>query len=799
MGKISVATRISIGLASLTLLALMGAELLRLLPDPLAAEVNQRLKISEALAVQCSVALQRDDLQAMQAAIQSALSTDESMLSAAVRSSDGTLLTQAGQHAANWENPPDGKSTATAVQIPLLLENQPWGTAEFQFAPVNVGWLGDPRLRLSMFLGGSVFVLFLLYLRRTLRYLDPSAVIPERVRLMLDTLAEGVVILDRNGQIVLANATFASTVGQSPAAVQGRTAESFEWLQPGTNERISQCPWVQTLDDGQTRTGISLALCGANGERLFNVNCASIVGSDGTRRGALATFDDVTSIEQKNRELQSTLVMLSQSRDEVDRQNRELQILATRDPLTACLNRRSFYEAIENGLAAARRLNQPYSCIMLDVDHFKQVNDQHGHAVGDQVLQQVADVLTSAARPGDQVARYGGEEFCVLLPHTDLDEAAQIAESMRRAIIERNCLNLHVTATFGVSTFSSEISTPKQLVDQADVALYAGKRSGRNRVTRTDQIDPAALAAAVVEKTAEPATVDEHAAEIPYHVVNALLTALGHRDWETAEHCRRVSRRAVLSVTGLLLPADCYVLEVAALLHDIGKLGVPDAILLKPGPLTDAERQVIETNAQVGVQIVAAAFSCPQLTQIVRHQRAWYAGRDGNGPVGDDIPVGSRVLAIADAYDSMTSDRVYRRGRSRNDAFDELRRGSGTQFDPDLVERFIDAIEAAEKPENPASTRSAAMVCVSADLARLTSAATLQDRSLLKLMLGRVKIAARTDGMASVAKLAARLESDADLLQNDLDGMKEEIDQLVHLCRQSLRKPQGAPSPGVAA
>src|SRR5262249_27858647 len=155
------------------------------------------------------------------------------------------------------------------------------------------------------------------------------------------------------------------------------------------------------------------------------------------------------------------------------RQNQELRTLATRDPLTGCLNRRAFFTEFETHWAAAQRYDQALSIIMLDIDHFKSINDTHGHSAGDQVLQQVAAAVKSMLRKTDAVCRYGGEEFCILLPHTTLTEAAQAAERFRQGVAARKCGEISVTTSVGVSAVSLGAGQPQELLEQADKALYA--------------------------------------------------------------------------------------------------------------------------------------------------------------------------------------------------------------------------------------------------------------------------------------------------------------------------------------
>ena len=557
---------------------------------------------------------------------------------------------------------------------------------------------------------------------------------------------------------------------------------------------MADYPWSISLRDGSAQTGVRLGLKDeAQTPRTFRVNCTSILGGDGGVRGALATFDDVTTIEEKSARLRQMLEMLQQSRDEINRQNQELQALATTDPLTGCMNRRSFFAAFETQWSSASRYGHPLSCIMVDVDHFKRINDRHGHSTGDLVLRHVADLLKQLARDTDVVCRYGGEEFCILLPQITIEGAMQAAERFRNGIETKPCAGIAVTASVGVSSIELKAGNPQALLDQADKSLYAAKRSGRNRVVRWDllpadfDINEKKDANKAAEQAASPSQTDAHL-PIPFHAVTALMSALAHRDSATAEHSQRVADLCIATAKGLMSVNDCFVLEVAALLHDIGKLGVPDAILLKPGPLNEDEWKVMRTHDQMGVEIISAAFGSQALTEIVRTHHAWFAGNPENPglPDGHSIPLGARILTIADAFDAMVSDRPYHRPKSRQQAFDELRRCAGKQFDPEIVERLITAVQASDnvrrsKPATSAVPNKAALR-VRLEIERLACALDDQDLTMLTAMAGHIAAVASKDGLPQIAQVATSLQKSASE-QTDLEPILKLTNELLELAR----------------
>ena len=699
--------RISLGLALFTMTLLMGVDMLGVLPDPNKAVLDLRKKTCESLAVYASLAVQKEDLRAIQTTLDVLKQRNEDILSAALRKNSGTVVAKVGDHERNWNNSNNESSTATNVQVPIIKGNARWGTFEVSFKAAHANLLEElwdkPVVKLLVLIVPFAFLGFYLLMKKTLRHLDPSAVVPERVKVALDSLVEGVVLMDHQERIVLANKAFEKTVGDFKGSLTGQKASDLNWTAARSREHVKDFPWQQAMRQGTSQMAVPLTL--QNGEsnaRTFMVNGAPIFDGAGKMRGALATFDDVTLIEKKNTELQDMLNALEKSRDEIRRQNQELQVLATQDPLTRCLNRRAFFERFEAEFGRSQRYGHSLSCLMVDIDHFKSINDKHGHPVGDKVLQQVSSILLDCVRNSDIVCRYGGEEFCIVLPETDGQGGLHTAERIRRTIASKSISGIGVTVSLGVSSSDSEPANPSELLNRADKALYAAKKSGRDRVVsyseeiaRLPEKDTGTSASWESEKKA----ADVH---IPHHVVNALMLALEHRDLATAEHSRQVADLSVAAGHGLMSINECFVLEIAGLLHDIGKLGVPDSILLKPGPLTAEEWQVMRDHERRSVDVIASTFLSPELVEIVKNHSHRYDGSSSHKPYPSrfkekDIPLGARILNIADAFSAMVSHRPYRQARSYEEAYQELRRCAGTQFDPELVEHFIAVVSARDE------------------------------------------------------------------------------------------------------
>lgn len=796
MNRISAATRISLGLACAVVSVLFIARSVGLVPDSDAAVLAGRKALGEAVAMECCLAAQHEDLATMKVILQGVLVRNASLRSAAVCRASGSLAVEVGNHRGNWRRDGEPLSPGAQVSVPIYAGRKVWGTVEFRFTPLESSfltrWLPNKPLRLIVFIGGGALLIFIPYLKRILTHLDPSSVVPARVRAALDTLAEGVLILDSKQRIVLANRSIADKLGVSADAIQGISAAKIPWSIPGGDGAATGLPWQQSLEEGLSPKGVMLRVPGQAQQVLtLSVNSAPILGGRGERRGALATFDDITVLEKQNLELEQMLHVLQDSRDEIQRQNKELYLLATRDPLTLCLNRRSFFEKVDTQWQASVRQASPMSFVMLDIDHFKSINDTHGHARGDDVLQQVASAVRAAARECDLVCRYGGEEFCVLLPGLTAAEAAGEAEKYRQAIAARDAGGIRVTASLGAAGTAAAEGDPHALLEQADQALYAAKRTGRDRVVRYDQM-PALTTAQ--ETPARRPTVRQEPRDhqgIAFQTVAALQCALAYRDTLTAEHSREVAEVAVAVGRDWLTPQDCYLLEVSALLHDVGKLAIPDAILLKPGGLSEAERRVMQSHARIGAEILWTTIGSRELAETVRLHHCWYGGSpfDAALPVGQDIPLLSRVLAICDAFVAMTSNRVYRTSRSCEEAFAELRRMAGQQFDPTLIERVIQAIADSDVTRRSArdndSQRTALMIGL--QLERLASALDAHEFAQLSQIAHHLASTAAGEGIDDVAKVATELEQVA-ASEPSLTAVVRLTAELLQLGRSAQRQ-----------
>ncbi|MBN1141596.1 MAG: EAL domain-containing protein [Deltaproteobacteria bacterium] len=481
------AMRLTLALVLLTVNLLFLANLLGFVPDETTSALKLRKTLSESLALQFTAAAEKGEYQTIQSTLRAVVERNDDIRSAAIRTQDGELIALAGEHLAHWGTLPDGKSTPTHVLVPVFKNNKNWATVEIRFAPLwtekVASGLAKSFVGLVVFAALSSFLCFYLIIKRTLRALDPTVVIPKRVQKAFDVLKEGVLILDDKEQIVLANQSFAKLFDKAPEELIGLKGSELGWLNCQDPKQVSQLPWFKVLQEGHEQKDTSLSRINRFGRKIKLAASVAMINDDaGKCRGTLVTFDDITQLEEKNLELNDLVEKLQLTQDEIRAKSKELEFLANHDPLTLCLNRRCLIRNFKDLFAKAKASQTYLSCLMVDIDVFKTVNDRYGHATGDQVIKAVAEVLTSSTRNTDLVGRYGGEEFCVILPGLNLEMAFQIAERIRLAIEKNPCGGVKVTVSQGVASLESNVSDPDDLVNQADKALYAAKQSGRNRV-----------------------------------------------------------------------------------------------------------------------------------------------------------------------------------------------------------------------------------------------------------------------------------------------------------------------------
>ena len=379
------------------------------------------------------------------------------------------------------------------------------------------------------------------------------------------------------------------------------------------------------------------------------------------------------------------------------------------DPLTGIANRQAILDLVDVELARATRYRHPLSVIMADLDHFKRLNDSHGHAAGDLVLRHVGALLAANVRGVDTAGRYGGEEFLVVLPETDADAAASVAEKLRR-VVAGTPLQLPdgetvvVTLSAGVAGGLGGVMQPDVLVRDADAALYSAKALGRDQVyVFRETGDEGTIRRAPIAAEARNRALDV-GREAMRAATDALMRTLVGRPAWAGKPSTLIAEASVALAHAIDLPkGELERIRTASLLHDLGKLAIPDEILAKPGDLAASEWRVVTEHPKIGQVVLEQAGALRDAATIVLHHHEWYDGRGyPHGLVGTEIPVGARIVSIVDAYEAMIAGRPYRTAITHEEAIRELRRQGGVQFDPELVEVFAE-IFAAGVPWEPDS------------------------------------------------------------------------------------------------
>lgn len=358
------------------------------------------------------------------------------------------------------------------------------------------------------------------------------------------------------------------------------------------------------------------------------------------------------------------------------------------DQLTGLWNRRHLEERIQVEIGRHSRYGGTFSLIILDLDFFKAFNDSYGHLAGDRLLKQLGEVMRDSIRATDEAFRYGGDEFAILLPQTSLRDAYEVAERVRdRIASEIKIDGVSVTASFGLASWPVDGVRINEIIAAADIALYYAKQSGGNQSHAISEI--------LIPTPKPPTKPEVEPDRSAFNLISALAAAVDAKDHYAYKHSQKVREYAVALAKSLnLAPADITRISTCALLHDVGKIGISDEILNKKGKLTKEEWQVIKSHPQLGADIVSNVpelASC--LAGILYHHEYYDGSGYPAGLKGEAIPLDARILCIVDAFAAMTSARPYRAALSVEEAVQELKRGAGKQFDPNLVKVFINAIQ----------------------------------------------------------------------------------------------------------
>jgi diguanylate cyclase (GGDEF)-like protein/putative nucleotidyltransferase with HDIG domain len=417
---------------------------------------------------------------------------------------------------------------------------------------------------------------------------------------------------------------------------------------------------------------------------------------------------------------------------------------AITDGLTGVKTHRFFMEALSAEWKRSTRAARVFALVLMDLDRFKFVNDFYGHLEGDLVLQRVGHILETNCRRSDVVARYGGDEFVILMPETTMEHARQLATKLKGWVSSDPLLReKNISASFGIACYPLHGSSPQELIQVADASMYLSKHQGGNAVSTADHFDPneakkwkrdvleaylgvtlkrlfstgpdafeeiyqrlkqfTESLAATESTNGTPSPTPFGNKGLPQAVldtVTSLAFAIDAKDHYTQGHSQKVSAYAALIAEGLeMSDSEVEEIRLGAILHDIGKVGIPETILNKSGPLNPEEWEIMKSHVIFGAKILDPLTPLASVRQMVLHHHEFF---DGSGyPAalsGNNIPLGARIIAVADAYDTITSDRTYKKGRPASDALAELERCANAQFDGAIVELFVRTMRQLPNP-----------------------------------------------------------------------------------------------------
>ena len=473
----------------------------------------------------------------------------------------------------------------------------------------------------------------------------------------VDLASDVMFTCDRDGRVTFANAAVRTLLGHDPSAITGRPFAGL--CHPEDAELVD----AYLASEFGRRVASPLAIrFVASDERILHLSWA----------GTYDSQDDVMFMVGRD------VTDEVEARAEIERRSRT-------DSLTDLFNRRHLVDALTAELERALREPRRPGLLLVDLDHFKVVNDSYGHPAGDAVLKDVARRLKRAVRRYDVVARWGGEEFCILLAGVTSERALRrTAQAVCRAIGETpievaDDRLVRVTASVGAVLAREGMWSVEALVDSADRALYSAKRQGRNRAVLASEL------------TVEDLAVDREPESI--RMAEALVLSASAREGMPEEHVREVSELASSIAAELGLAEEAIMrCRLAGWLHDLGKMALPDSVLGNPGELSEEEWVLMREHSEIGERIARRIPGLAQAAPAIRHHHERWDG-DGypDGLAGEEIPIEARIVAVADAYSAMTHDRVHKRAMPSDAALAELRRGAGSRHDQACVEA-LDAV-----------------------------------------------------------------------------------------------------------
>lgn len=480
-------------------------------------------------------------------------------------------------------------------------------------------------------------------------------------QLVVQNTRNGVLVGDTKGLVTTVNPSYEQLLGLSPAAGQ-KLEEAGD---PGK-------ALAESIKNRSFVFGKELIVNGPSKQMCLSIDSIPWYDNRGGLIGGMMVLRDNTEnwLEKQS----------------VRKENLFLKEKVNRDPLTDLFNYSALMKTLNKMLTQAQEQKQNLAFLMVDIDNFKIYNDTFGHPAGDRLLQGVADIMRKVTRENDVIARYGGDEFAIILPGAGPNQSREAGERLRKAIEEHPFAGREqlpggrVTVSVGIAIWPSNAQSMEELIHCADKALYESKRMARNRV----EVYFSGLGEI-------SGILGESINGMPIITIKSLLLLLQSRDRYTYHHAEKVVRYSSWIGEELGLSRDSlHILKVAALVHDLGKIYVDKDILTKRGRLSPEEWEEIKRHSVYGVEILRPIIREEEIINAVHyHHEHWNGGGYPAGISGNQIPLLSRIISVADAFEAMTSERPYRPAMSTATAIEELKSKSDLQFDLELVEAFM--------------------------------------------------------------------------------------------------------------
>ncbi len=511
----------------------------------------------------------------------------------------------------------------------------------------------------------------------------------------LESLSDSIHVIDADYRILLFNAAFkrwCRQLGIACDAVGKNVFEVFPFLEKKIHDEYKSV----------FATGKTLVTCEntkvENREIITETRKIPVV-ENGKVTAVITAVRDITEVKKAEKNLESLNKRLTDS-------NKKLNQLALRDSDTGLYNHRYLSEVIEAEFLRAKRYGHSLSVIMLDIDYFKSINNVYGHGFGDLVLKQLAYQLKKLVRQYDIVIRYAGEEFIIISPGTDRTTAIILAQRILDALglfnFGNKNHNVRLKLSVSVASYPEDkIRSGMDLVEISDKILNTVKQSGGNKVFSFPDIEKARPAQDLIE-TSDVQSLKEKVTRLTrqasQNIVESILAfakTLELKDHYTGEHVEKTVRFAVDLAKALVLPEDeVERIRQAAILHDLGKVGISEKILCKKGKLTAKEFEIIKTHTQIAVDILRPIQVLQNIIPLVLyHHERWDGKGYPHGLKGEEIPLGARVVALADVYQALISDRPYRKAYPKPEVIKIIREGAGSQFDPRIVDVFLRVVQ----------------------------------------------------------------------------------------------------------